>query len=192
MWLNSRNRYGWLNIALHWLAVLAVAGLAASGLWMVELDYYDPWYKRAPDLHRSVGCVLMVLLLVRVALHFARPRPAPHESLRLSERRLSRGMHLVLLALPFAVIAAGYLLSTADGRAVSVFGWFDVPATLTSLPEQEDLAGDWHYRLAMTLLGLASLHAIAAFRHGGLTGSGVVRRMLGAPGYDQSDRTHTE
>lgn len=42
---------------------------------------------------------------------------------------------------------AGYLISTADGRGISVFGLFEVPASITSIPEQEDVAGAVHCSL---------------------------------------------
>ena len=40
-----------------------------------------------------------------------------------------------------ALMVAGYLISTADGRPIDVFGLFNVPATLHDLPDQEDIAG---------------------------------------------------
>jgi cytochrome b561 len=47
---NTSTDYGVVAIALHWLVALAVIGLFGLGLWMTELDYYDAWYKRGPDL----------------------------------------------------------------------------------------------------------------------------------------------
>ncbi len=39
--------------------------------------------------------------------------------------------HIALYALLFAILISGYLISTADGKPISVFGLFDVPATLS-------------------------------------------------------------
>lgn len=46
---------------------------------------------------------------------------------------------------------SGYLISTADGKPISVFGWFDVPATLADAGAQADLAGSLHLWLARAL-----------------------------------------
>ena len=51
MWRNSKSGYGLVQIGLHWITALLVAILLPLGLWMTGLDYYDPWYRKAPDLH---------------------------------------------------------------------------------------------------------------------------------------------
>ena len=58
---NSVSAYGWAAIILHWLTALAIIALFALGLWMVGLTYYSPWYNTAPDIHRSIGILLMLL-----------------------------------------------------------------------------------------------------------------------------------
>ena len=63
---NDRTRYGWLSIGLHWLVAATVIGLFALGLWMVDLGYYDPWYRTGPDIHRSIGILLFAVMLVRL------------------------------------------------------------------------------------------------------------------------------
>jgi len=58
---NSSSRYGWISIFMHWGVALAVFGLFALGLWMVGLDYYSTWRKDAPELHKSIGLVLLAV-----------------------------------------------------------------------------------------------------------------------------------
>jgi cytochrome b561 len=62
-------------------------------------------------------------------------------------------------------MTAGYLISTADGRAVDVLGLFGVPATIVGLPGQADIAVDLHLALAIALIMLAGIHALAALKH---------------------------
>ena len=59
---NSSSRYGAVSIFMHWSVALAVFGLFALGLWMVGLDYYSPWRKEAPDLHKSIGLTLFAVM----------------------------------------------------------------------------------------------------------------------------------
>lgn len=54
-------------------------------------------------------------------------------------RLAAKAGHLALYLLLFAIGISGYLISTADGKPISVFGWFDVPATLSDAGAQADL-----------------------------------------------------
>ena len=54
MWRNSDQAYGIIAIALHWLVAVAVLGLFGLGLWMVDLTYYDTWYRTAPSIHKGL------------------------------------------------------------------------------------------------------------------------------------------
>ncbi|MBF7728560.1 cytochrome b [Pseudomonas sp. N040] len=178
-WRNSSTRYGWLSIALHWLVAVAVVGLFGLGLWMVELDYYSNWYKAAPDLHKSIGLCLFALMLLRLCWRWISPPPLPLASHGRWTRRASKAGHLLLYAGLFALMLSGYLISTADGRGISVFGLFEVPASLTSIPDQEDVAGQVHLLLAWVLVIFAGLHALAALKHHFVDRDATLRRMLG-------------
>ena len=48
------------------LTALVIAMMIPLGLWMTGLDYYDAWYKKGPDLHRAIGILLGMLILVRL------------------------------------------------------------------------------------------------------------------------------
>lgn len=178
MWRDSEQSYGWVAILLHWVVALGVIGLFALGVWMVGLTYYDPWYNRAPDWHRSVGMLLLGVLLLRFAWRLWLPRPAPEPEHKPWERVLGRAAHGLLNLLTLVVIVAGFLISSADGRPVAVFDWFSVPAPFDGFEQQESVAGDWHRWLAYVLIGLAALHALAALKHHFVDCDRTLRRML--------------
>jgi cytochrome b561 len=176
---NTEVRYGLVSVLLHWSVAAVAIGLFALGLWMVELTYYDPWYTRAPDIHKGIGVLLFLTLSVRLLWRLANPRPRPLSSHSPLERRAARVAHALLYLLLFAVMASGYLISTADGRPIDVFGLFQVPATLSGLPNQADLAGEVHLVLAVTLMVLAGVHALAALKHHFIDRDRTLVRMLG-------------
>jgi len=162
-----------------------VAVLVPLGLWMTGLDYYDPWYRRGPDLHRALGVLLGLLLAIRLGWGWANVRPVPLASARW-ELSASRAAHVLLYVLTLLLVVSGYLTSTADGRAVDVFGWFEVPATLYGIEGQADIAGDVHFVVAMGLLALVAVHVLAAFRHHLVLRDDTLRRMC-RPGRSQGD-----
>ncbi len=179
MMLNSDSSYGLIAIVLHWLMAVAIIGLFVLGLWMVDLDYYHPWYVSAPDIHRGIGVLVFLMLLLRLLMRILNPPPGPVPGIKAWERRTSVLVHWLMYGLMLVVPVAGYLITTADGRSVDVFGWFQVPATLTGIQHQEDVAGELHYLLAITLVALASLHTLAALKHHFLNRDATLRRMLG-------------
>ena len=69
--------YAPLAIGLHWLTAVLTVGLFGLGLYMVDLDYYDPWYNRAPHWHESIGVLLAIALFARIGVRLYYPPPAP-------------------------------------------------------------------------------------------------------------------
>lgn len=177
---NTRENYGWISILLHWLVAAAVLGLFALGLWMTDLNYYDPWYRRGPDLHKSIGILLFGVMLLRLGWRLANPRPAMEPGMKAWERMAAGATHVAMYLLLYALMISGYLISTADGRAIEVFGLFGVPATLSGLEHQEDIAGEIHEFLAFTLIGLTAIHALAALKHHFIDRDRTLVRMLGS------------
>ncbi len=175
-WRNTPDGYGWISILLHWLVAAAAIGLFGLGLWMVELGYYDPWYQRAPAIHKGIGVLLFAVLLLRLGWKYRNSTPRPLG--RPWEQTSARLVHPLLYLLLLALIASGYLISTADGRAIDVFGLFSVPATLSGLEHQEDIAGEVHEVLAYALIALTVLHALAALKHHFVDRDATLQRML--------------
>lgn len=175
---NSNTHWGWLHIVFHWLTALTVIGLFASGLWMVELDYYSPWYNRVPSWHKSVGILLFGLVAIRLLWRLANELPADEPGPRW-EHGVAHFVHWLIYLLLFAIIATGYLIPTATGDPVNVFGWFDVPAFVTGLANQEDIAGKLHLWLAWSLIALVVLHVGGALKQHFINRNRTLKRMLG-------------
>ena len=87
--------------------------------------------------------------------------------------------HAFLYLCLFAVMIAGYLISTAEGVGIPVFGWFEVPALVSGLPDQADNAGAIHLYLAWALVIFSGLHALAALKHHFIDRDVTLKRMLG-------------
>lgn len=178
-WRNSTSHYGLVSILMHWLVALAVFGLFGLGYWMVGLDYYSGWYKTAPDLHKSIGLVLFAVMLLRVLWRWVSPAPASLPNHGRMTRLASKLGHGFLYLGLFVLMISGYLISTADGRGIEVFGLFEVPASLTSIPDQEDVAGLVHEYLAWALVIFAGAHALAALKHHFIDRDRTLTRMFG-------------
>ncbi|AHG22218.1 cytochrome B561 [Chania multitudinisentens RB-25] len=179
LWKNTTERFGHISILIHWLVALSVYGLFALGLWMVTLGYYDVWYHQAPEIHKSIGILLFIIMIVRVVWRFISPPPKPLASYSRFTRINAVLAHIALYVVLFGILISGYLISTADGQAISVFGWFDVPASVTDIAQQADTAGTIHLYLAWAVVVLSVLHALAAFKHHFVDRDVTLKRMLG-------------
>ncbi|MBP0049817.1 cytochrome b [Marinobacterium sp. AK62] len=175
---NHTSSYGWIAILLHWLMAIAIIGLAIVGLWMVDLNYYSPWYKTAPFWHKSIGLLLLVLLAFRLFWRWRQPTPQAPVGHQPWEKRLASLTHGLLYGLLAVILLSGYLISTAKGDGISFFGLFEVPALISGLDNQADLSGWIHFWAAMILLGLAALHAAGALKHHLLDRDTTLIRML--------------
>jgi len=173
---NSSQGYGLFAILLHWLMAVLIIALFLLGEWMVGLDYYHPWYLRAPDLHRGFGVITAILLLVRLGWRLGNRHPQLIG--RPWEQQIAVWVHRGFYALVAAIIISGYLITTADGQPVSVFGWFAIPATVHGWPNQEDIAGELHEWLAIIIIALTILHGLAALKHHVIDRDATLRRML--------------
>jgi cytochrome b561 len=170
------KKYNTTAKILHWISALLVIGLFSLGLWMVDLSYYNDWYKTAPHIHKSVGLCLFALTLLRVVWKLFTKHPdIEGEKWEIQAAKIA---HITLYLLLFSIFISGYMISTADGRAIPVFNWFSVPGFGSFIENQEDIAGVVHYYLAFTLIGLAVLHALAALKHHFINKDNTLKKML--------------
>jgi cytochrome b561 len=179
MWKNTSQRYGTVSRLLHWSLALLLVVLFALGWWSTEMSYYDPLYRTVPDLHRALGVLAACLILLRIAWALYNPHPLPAATAQPWERWAARIGHLSLYILMVAIPVSGYLISTADGRGVAVFGLFELPALLPADAGREELAGSAHYFLAFGAAYLVLLHAAAALKHQFIDRDGTLRKMIG-------------
>lgn len=176
---DTTEGYGIVSRLFHWVMALAIVAMFALGWWMVGLDYYSPYYKSAPDLHRSVGILLLIALLFRLFWRMVNVRPDDAE-LSNFERLAAHATHWGFYPLLIALMVSGYFISTLDGRGIDVFNWFTVPSILEH-KGWEDAAGKVHEILAYVTMALAAAHTAAALKHHFVDKSRILTRMWSGP-----------
>jgi cytochrome b561 len=177
--------YGLPTRIIHWGMAVAIVGMYVLGLWMVDLNYYSPYYRTAPDIHRSVGMLLLIMLVGRFLWKLFNDKPSDAE-LSPYERYAATIVHWGFYPLLFALMVSGYLMSTADGRPLAVFDWFSVPALIHDKP-MEKTAGELHELLADITMILVLLHAVASLKHHFIDRSRVLARMWSGPPNNQQN-----
>ncbi|ASM50245.1 cytochrome b561 [Pseudoalteromonas espejiana DSM 9414] len=177
MFKNTFSSYGLIAILLHWLMAITVLGLFGLGLYMVELTYYDSWYKGSLDLHKSIGITLAAVFVFRVLWRLFSNQPKSLSSNKVMNQ-LAHTAHIVMYLILAVIMVSGYLISTADGRPINVFSVLSVSALDFTFDEQADIAGEIHYYGACILIGLSVLHALGALKHHFIDKDKTLIRMI--------------
>ena len=173
---NNHFSFGWISIGIHWVSSLTIIGLFVLGLWMVDLDYYSEWYQTAPNWHNSIGILLGIVTVFRIIWRWV--QPTPNGMGAKWEQIAAISVHRFLYLLLLVLFAAGYLLTTADGRGIEVFNWFTLPSMGELFDKQEQLSANIHEIAAYILIALASFHGLAALKHHFINRDQTLSRML--------------
>jgi cytochrome b561 len=170
-------RYSTTAIALHWASALLIVAAFGIGLYAVGLAV-SPQKLKLYSWHKWIGVTIFLLAVARLAWRAWRPAPPLPPAMRPWERGLAHGTHGLLYALLLAIPLTGWLMSSAAGFPVVVFGLVPLPDLVgkdKALFESLKLV---HYVLNKSLLVLVGLHVAAALKHHLRDRDDVLARML--------------
>ena len=162
---NSHLNYGLIAIVLHWVMALFVLALIASGLYMVDLDYYSEWYNLAPWWHKSIGIVVFILLLLRLIWRLNNIVPKPLTTYSAWELKLAHGVYFLFYILLLILCVSGYFISTSKGVGIDFFSWFKIPAVTKLNAFSADIVATAHEVSSYFLILIFILHFSAAIKH---------------------------
>ncbi len=152
----SNDRWSKAVVVLHWLAGLLILGLLAVGLVMTGLEPADPLRRNLGRVHSISGNVVALLTLARFALVRRGPRPEPM-ALTAAHQKGVTLVHLLLYALPLAVISTGLATGLRTDWHPYLKGDLPVPPDFTGLVSREV-----HEVLAISLAALVGAHVAGA------------------------------
>lgn len=178
-WKNSAEEYGVIAKFLHWVMALAIIFMLALGIYMADLPFSADKLELY-GIHKAVGSLILMAVGLRLAWRFINLVPPLPAAMPGWEKLAAHAGHFGLYGLMFAMPLTGWLLSSAAGFPVSVFGWFTLPNLIAPNPALRELFGEAHELLAFGLIGLIAAHAGAALKHHFIEKDNVLRRMLPA------------
>lgn len=173
------------TITFHWTVAICIAFLLAVGAYMALTSAWGLY-----DIHKSVGLLMIPLLLARVVWRFKEGWPKPLNVYTDIEQKFSKAIHWTLLLGILAMPLTGMLYSGASGHGFGIFG-------LTLLPENHDtsqpgqvvphsttltvIGETAHEWLGYGFMAILALHIAGAIKHHLVNRDGTLRRMLGRP-----------
>lgn len=166
-------------IWLHWATALLVAASFAIAWIRKDIDDLDSrafWL----DVHRSIGLVILVLTLVRLAWRFRVGALSHRADLPPAMWLASRVTHGLIYASLIAMPVIGWAQSSAAARHLKLFG-SPFPALVGHDRDLADTLAAWHENVGWAFIALIGLHALAAIYHHCVRRDDLLRAML--PGY---------
>jgi cytochrome b561 len=143
------------------------------------LTLFPGFVKGSIALHKTLGLTLLVIIPLRAAWRlFKGNRPQASAAEPFLLRLGAKGAHLALYALLLATPLLGWLYADAKSLDVSPFG-LDLPVLADYDRQFAWSVYYWKKWAAYGLLGLISVHALAAIGyHSLIRKDGVLRSML--------------
>jgi cytochrome b561 len=172
---DTRNGYGWISIALHWLTAAIVLTMWTIGsMSQAAGRESDPGLEH---LHTTIGMTAYALLWGRIIWRFTvgHPGPLPRQSAFLFS--IAKCFHFLLLAAIGVMLLSGPLVVWSAGEAIHVFA-LTAPSPLGKLPGMHHVLRSVHgFTASFILLGIG-LHVLAVFKHVILNRDGTFDKIM--------------
>ena len=169
------ERYTRTAVLLHWMIAALLFAEFAHGWWMQEIPKQPPGIRAdAFNMHKSVGLLLLALVLVRLGWRLAH-RPPVLLPVARWQAVLARSNHVLLYGMMVAMPLSGYLGSVFSGYPIKWFGLM-LPAWGWADPAIKELMSSVHLATSWILLASTSLHVAGTIKHA-FAGERVMARM---------------
>ena len=177
MMRNTQEHWGWPARLLHWSMAALILFQISLGVVAVSLSL-SPAKLELFIWHKSLGMLLLLLVLVRLLWRAANPQPALPPHIPRWQRIASRGsdglLYLCMLALPLS----GWVINSAANVPLRVFGWFPLPAIVAPDRGLAEAMKALHGTVVIVLVVVLAVHVGAALHHHYRRRDNVLRRML--------------
>lgn len=173
---NAPERYDPVARTLHWGMAAAIMAIWVVG-HMIDALPKGPIRTEVVGLHKSIGVIMLVLVLGRLAWRVARPQPPLPTTMPMREQLLAKLGHVTLYILMLAIPTDGILMSQSGGREVAVFG-LALPVMVAKNDGLRDAFKAGHGLLGWALALVLAGHVVAVLRHHLILKDEILHRML--------------
>lgn len=179
------TRYSRTAMTLHWLLAAAIAFQYGLGEAFAHLPRGKLLFDTA-QFHKSIGITILLLTVIRLAVRFTKPRPAPLGDYGWAQKLANIG-HWGLYAFMVGAPLTGWLTISTSKYDIPTYlfnavPWPDFPfvAGMEAAAKHNlhEIAETAHEVVAKLGLGLFLLHVIGALRHQWLLKEALIERMV--------------
>ncbi|MDR3391129.1 MAG: cytochrome b [Sulfuriferula sp.] len=169
-------RYTRTAIALHWLMAALIVATFPLGLYMSDLPL-SPQKLQLYSYHKWTGIVILTLLILRILWRVTHRPPALVSGMPRWQEMSAHAVHIGLYALMLAIPLTGWMMSSALGFQVVLFGVLPLPDLIAANKALGQQLKEVHELLNYGLLALVILHVGAALQHHFMLRDSTLTRM---------------
>jgi cytochrome b561 len=162
---------------LHWVTAALILIIIPLGL----VIYFDLGGKLADqiyDLHRSIGALVIPIVLVRVAYRlFHKPARLPGD-ISCLQQFVAHTTHWTLYALITVQPFIGWIATSAFRAPIPVFGLFELPPIWPEHRASSERMFAVHAVIGFAIAVLAAAHITAALHHHFVRKDRILVRMI--------------
>ncbi len=169
----TARRYDGRTIFFHWLTLFLVVVQFAIA-WTIDDFPRGSLRVDARSAHITIGAILAIVLVARLIWRATRGRrlaAADHGVLHVVAKGTHWGLYLLLLAM----VSVGLFLAWTRGD--SLFNVVTIPKFDPTNDDLRHQAQELHATIGWVIIGLVSLHGLAAIAHRVFWKDGVLSRM---------------
>lgn len=176
-WRNNASRWGAVAQCLHWSVAALIFALMAIG-WLAVLTPLSPTKIDLYYWHKSIGMLVLALVIVRLVWRMIDPAPPLPDGLPAWEPALAKATHILLYALMLMMPLSGWLINSASGLPFKIFWLIPLPSIAPVSASLERVFELLHLALFWTLAAVLIGHIGASLRHHFLLHNSILIRML--------------
>ena len=173
------HRFTLLQRLLHWLMAACIIAMLFIGVGMVST--VRPKYLPLISTHKTLGVVLLVLVLVRLALRLYYGAPPLPADLPRPMKLAANLSHQALYGLMIVMPLLGLSMLWAADYPVVLYGGIQIPALLPQSDGLHTLLWNAHFYLGFAFFALVLLHLAAALFHALIRRDGVFETISPLP-----------
>lgn len=177
---NSRESYGLVSIAFHWIIGLIFLGQIVLGYLMVRTSNFTLQFSLY-QWHKSFGFLILGLSICRLLWKVANPRPRDPETMSSLERMAAHGAHITLYLSLFIVPLTGWAVASSSPLQIPTFMFNLVVIPQLPITISDSAEAFWtasHAWLAYLSAFVAVAHILAALHHHFWKRDTILMRML--------------
>jgi cytochrome b561 len=171
--------------SFHWVMAFATLGTTAlmyySQIYEAQAEVSQAARERYRELlwvHKSLGLLVLFLVLFRFAWNRHQPRPPLPDGLAPAQQRLATTAHHSLYLLMLLIPPLGWFASMAYGGRTDFFGLFEMPVIVAKDYDAAVIYRNGHIWLGWLMFALLLLHIGAALWHHFLRRDATLAQML--------------
>ena len=177
---NEEARFGQVSRFLHWTIAILFLALIPMGIFTSMIPEGTAYRNAYYVVHKTVGVIVIALVVVRLIWNRVSPRPALDAALKPRERKLAKVAHRTLYGALVAVPITGFVMTSFHGYPTFFFAWefgpFWAPSNSATIAW-----GLFHkYLLPFAVYLVLGAHIIGAIKHRYMDGhKQALRRIVG-------------